>query len=178
MIRVLVSSCLLGEPVRYDGSDASSTHPVLEAWRQQGRLVPFCPEVAGGFGIPRPRAEIQGGGGGAVLDGDAAVVDEGGANVTSQFLRGAEAALTLAREHGVGLAVLKDGSPSCASEQLHDGSFSGTRSIGRGVTAELLERGGIRVFSEARLAEAAALLEQLESQDRPSSSGQEREHGA
>ena len=169
MIRVLVSSCLLGEPVRYDGADARSTHLVLEAWRAQGRLVPFCPEVAGGFGIPRPRAEIRGAGGGAVLDGDAAVVDEHGDDVTRQFLRGAEAALAVAREQGVALAVLKDGSPSCASEQLHDGSFGGTKSAGRGVTAELLERSGIRVFSEARLDEAAALLEQLESQDRPAS---------
>ena len=59
MIRVLVSACLLGEKVRYNGADAASGSRILEDWVREGRVVPFCPEVAGGLGVPRPPAEIQ-----------------------------------------------------------------------------------------------------------------------
>ena len=57
MIRVLVSACLLGERVRYNGAEATSESPVLARWTAEGRVVPFCPEVAGGLGVPRPPAE-------------------------------------------------------------------------------------------------------------------------
>ncbi|MEC8224735.1 MAG: DUF523 domain-containing protein, partial [Pseudomonadota bacterium] len=59
MQKLLVSSCLLGNPVRYDGQSQNLLHPGLEALKQQGRLVAFCPEVAGGLPTPRPPAEIK-----------------------------------------------------------------------------------------------------------------------
>ena len=59
--RILVSSCLLGERVRYDGADANAASAALDRWQAEGRLVPFCPEVAGGLPVPRPPAEIDGG---------------------------------------------------------------------------------------------------------------------
>ena len=80
----------------------------------------------------------------------------------TDFVRGAHLALDAARAQNVRLAVLKDGSPSCASELIYDGSFSGRRQSGRGVTAALLERHGIRVFSERRIDEAAAYLKTIE----------------
>ena len=58
--QVLVSACLLGERVRYHGGDAWIAHPILERWHAEGRLVAFCPEVAGGLttgGIITNRAE-------------------------------------------------------------------------------------------------------------------------
>ena len=60
------------------------------------------------------------------------------------------------------LAVLKENSPSCGSTHVYDGTFTGTRVAGQGVTAALFEANGIRVFSERTLAEAAAYLETLE----------------
>src|SRR5688572_6402988 len=60
MVKVLVSACLLGERVRYNGADARCPSDVLERWAREGRLVPFCPEVAGGLPVPRPAAEIGG----------------------------------------------------------------------------------------------------------------------
>ena len=162
MIRVLVSACLLGEKVRYNGAAALSSSAWLTEWLAEGRIVPFCPEVAGGFGVPRPAAEIDGHAGAAVLDGQARVLTQAGADVTDGFLRGAHLALDAARAQNVCLAVLKDGSPSCASELIHDGSFSGRRHAGRGVTTALLERNGIRVFSEQRVDEAAAYLQTIE----------------
>ena len=162
MIKVLVSACLLGERVRYDGSDALSSGAVLGRWLAEGRVVPFCPEVAGGLPVPRPPAEIAGAGGQAVLAGAAQVRDVHGRDVTAAYLRGAAGALAAARAAGARLAVLKDGSPSCGSRSIHDGSFSRTRIAGQGVTAALLSAAGIRVFSEGQLDEAAGHLAALE----------------
>ena len=166
MIRVLVSACLLGEKVRYNGADAASGSRILNDWREEDRIVPFCPEVAGGLGVPRPAAEIRGRDGSAVLDGAGQVLTRQGDDVTDAFLRGAELASQEAAAKGARLAVLKEGSPSCGTGFVYDGSFSGRRQAGRGVTAALLERRGIRVFSELHIEEAAAYLRSLE-QDRP-----------
>jgi uncharacterized protein YbbK (DUF523 family) len=167
MIRVLVSACLLGEKVRYNGADAASGSRILQDWVREGRVVPFCPEMAGGLGVPRPAAEIQGAGGGSVLDGAGRVRTRSGEDVTGAFLTGAELALRAARESGARLAVLKDGSPSCGSGFVYDGSFRGRREAGAGVTAALLQRSGIEVFSETRLGEAAEHLRRLETPARP-----------
>ena len=161
MIKILISSCLLGEPVRYDGAGAGATSAWLERWRDEGRLVPFCPEVAGGLPVPRPPMEIRGRGGAAVLRGAARVVAASGREETASFLAGARQALRTALDAGAGLAILKDGSPSCGSTYIYDGSFTSTRSPGRGVTTALLEENGIRVFSERQIGEAAACLARL-----------------
>jgi uncharacterized protein YbbK (DUF523 family) len=163
MIRVLVSACLLGERVRYNGADAASGSGILQDWVREGRVVPFCPEVAGGLAVPRPAAEIQGRGGASVLEGTGQVRTRTGEDVTRAFLRGAELALQAARDNGVRMAVLKDGSPSCGSGFVYDGSFTGRREEGTGVTAALLRRSGIDVFGETRLEEAAEHLRRLES---------------
>jgi uncharacterized protein YbbK (DUF523 family) len=153
MEKILVSACLLGEPVRYNGADAASGDPRLARWIAEGRIVAFCPEVAGGLGTPRPRAERQ----------DLRVLTDAGVDVTAAFARGARLARETARVHNIRIAILKDGSPSCGSSEIHDGSFAGRRIAGQGVTTELLERDGIRVFSERQIADAEAFLLALES---------------
>jgi uncharacterized protein YbbK (DUF523 family) len=152
VIRVLVSACLLGEEVRYNGAAARVESPVLAQWVAEGRVVRFCPEVAGGLGVPRPAAEIAGG----------RVITRTGDDVTASFLKGAHAALDAGRAQNARLAILKDGSPSCGSTGIYDGTFSGTQRPGAGVTTVLLERHGIRVFSESQLDEAADYLNTLE----------------
>jgi uncharacterized protein YbbK (DUF523 family) len=139
---------------------------VLARWLAEHRIVPFCPEVAGGLGVPRPAAELEGGSGEAVLDGTARVATKDGVEVTAPFLAGASAALATAVASGVRLAILKDGSPSCGSGSVYDGSFSGARRPGRGVTAALLERNGIRVFSDTPLDEAERYMMELVGSDR------------
>ena len=163
MIKVLVSACLLGDRVRYNGASASASSAILTQWIDEGRVVPFCPEVAGGLGVPRPAAEISGGTGEAVLDGHASVMTGSGADVTDHFRRGAELALAAARAQNVRVAILKDGSPSCGSGSIYDGTFSGRKHTGHGVTTALLERHGIRVFSEAQFTDAAKYLASLDS---------------
>ena len=87
MEKILVSACLLGEKVRYSGGAATCDDPVLLRWLAEGRVVSCCPEVAGGLGTPRPRAERQA----------LRVLTESAADVTSAFVRGAEHARDTAR---------------------------------------------------------------------------------
>ena len=160
MQRILISACLLGRRVRYDGNHKAVTDSRLDRWRREGRLVPICPELAAGFGTPRPPAEIVGPGDGIrVLRGQATVQEHSGDDVTSAFLAGAREALDLARQHGIAHAILADGSPSCGSHRIYDGSFGGKTKPGMGVTAALLQRHGIAVFSESEIPLLAAELE-------------------
>ena len=160
---ILVSACLLGHPVRYDGRGAGLESRVLRRWATEGRVIAMCPEAAGGLPTPRPPAEIsRAAGGSLVLDGSATVIDAVGRDVTSSFVKGADQVLAVAGARGVRIAVLKDGSPSCGTTYTYDGSFTGRRVFAPGVTALRLLRAGIRIFSEAQLEEASRFLAELE----------------
>jgi uncharacterized protein YbbK (DUF523 family) len=164
MTTVLISACLMGAPVRYDGKGKLLDGDVLAALSAQCTLVPLCPEMAGGFQVPRPPAEIESGRtGDDVLDGHARVMELGGRDVTELFLAGAEAALSFAREGDCRYALLIDGSPSCGSVMIYDGDFAGRKHAGNGVTAALLARHGIEVFTPARSAELLSKLKALSS---------------
>lgn len=161
MQKILVSRCLLGHRVRYDGG-ASGPFDQLQQWIAEGRVVPLCPEVAGGLPTPRAAAEIPGGQGIEVLDGSARVITTEGEDVSAEFLSGARQALALVQQHGIRIAVLKANSPSCGNLLTYDGTFSGVKVSGEGVTAALLSRHGVRVFNESQLAEAASALAALD----------------
>lgn len=164
MEKILVSSCLLGDPVRYDGKGAKIENQILNRWIAEGRVVPVCPEIRGGLTVPRPPSEIIGNNGFAVLDGFAAVLDAMGDDVTRPLCDGANSVLQLARSNRVRVAILKDGSPSCGRTFIHNGQFRGVKKRGEvGVTCALLQRNGIAVFSEYQIAEAARRLAELES---------------
>ena len=155
-MKILISACLLGERVRFDGRAKPHEAAVLDAWRVAGLLVPVCPEVAGLLPVPRPPSEILQGSGESVLDGITKVMNDEGVDVTDNFLRGAQHALAVAREHGARIAILKARSPSCGPHRHYDGSFSRCLVDGSGVAAALLRRNGIAVFSEEELEDAAA----------------------
>ncbi|MFT3848479.1 MAG: DUF523 domain-containing protein [Propionivibrio sp.] len=160
---VLVSACLLGLPARYNGDRVVHEHPVLQRWQVEGRIVAFCPEVAGGLPTPRPPAEVaEGKGGRLVLAGSARIVTRTGDDLTEAFVRGARQAQDMVCARRIRVAVLKEGSPSCGSSYSYDGSFSGVRLPLPGVTAAALEAAGVRVFSEHQLDAAAAFLETLD----------------
>lgn len=163
MHKILVSRCLLGHRVRYDGG-AHGPYDLLQQWLDEGRVVALCPEVAGGLPTPRAPAEIAGGQGAQVLDGCLPVLTIEGDDVTGAFVEGAQQALELVHEHGIRMALLKARSPSCGNLENYDGSFSGVRVAGEGVTAALLRRAGVRVFNEQQLAEAQQALLALESE--------------
>lgn len=155
--KVLVSRCLLGHRVRYDGG-ASGPYALLAQWQAEGRVIALCPEVAGGLPTPRAAAEIPGGQGVEVLAGKAAVITTEGEDVTEAFVSGARQALALVERHGIRIAILKTNSPSCGNRLTYDGSFRGVKVEGQGVTAALLTRAGVQVFSELELEEAAKAL--------------------
>ena len=146
--RILISACLLGDPVRYNGTNLLIDHPLMKQWQQQGRLIPICPEVAGGMPVLRAPAEIQSGSGKLVLTNKTRVIDDNQQDVTEAFILGAEKALELAKKHHCQYAILTERSPSCGTQLIYDGSFSNTRISGMGVTAALLKKYGIQVFNQ------------------------------
>lgn len=146
--KILVSACLMGHAVRYDGRAKPLAHPALDRWLAEGRLITICPEMSAGMPVPRLPAEIEPGKSAAeVLSGGARVLEINGDDVTAEFRQAAKNALALAIETGCAYALLIDGSPSCGSGFIYDGSFSGRRQPGEGVTAALLKAHGIQVFS-------------------------------
>lgn len=158
--KILISACLLGHAVRYDGKGKPLAHPTIERWMKEGRLVTICPEMAGGMAVPRPPAEIENGASGLdVLEGRARVIEITGGDVTSQFIEGAQKALSFAKDHGCAYALLIDGSPSCGSGAIYDGSFSGRKQAGNGVTAALFSQAGISVFSPTNIDELDRLTQ-------------------
>ena len=146
---ILVSSCLLGNNVKYSGGN--NAHALLMEYGKY--LTPICPEGMGALTIPRPPAELQGGDGRAVLAGAARVTNKDGLDITAHFVQGAELTGKLAAEHGVRAAILKANSPSCGNRQIYDGSFTGEKIPGAGVTAALLQQQGIAVYSEKEIDE-------------------------
>ncbi|BDM65992.1 hypothetical protein NFHSH190041_34440 [Shewanella sp. NFH-SH190041] len=155
MEKILISRCLLGHPVRYDGGDNRLDLACLALWQSQGRLVPVCPEVEGGLPIPRPPAE----------QGHGRVMTCDGQDVTAQFRRGATLAVAKVKAQGIRLAILKARSPSCGSGLIYDGSFSRTVIPGDGITAAALKQTGVTVFTELELAQAESLLAALEGRE-------------
>lgn len=71
--------------------------------------------------------------------------------------RGAQQTLALAQRFGCTAALLKQRSPSCGKGEIYDGTFTGTRVPGDGVTAALLSAHGIRVYGEDDVAELLSL---------------------
>ena len=133
---ILVSACLLGVCCRYDGESKPNQNVIK--LREKFTLIPICPEVDGG--LPTPRTPSEG-------VGDRVIMRDG-KDVTDNFRLGAELALERARTFSCLAAVLKARSPSCGSNSIYDGSFSGTLTDGDGVAAKLLKENGIDVYTE------------------------------
>ncbi|MDF3837790.1 DUF523 domain-containing protein [Cupriavidus basilensis] len=150
---LLVSACLLGHPVRYDGQGKAQPAGTLAALARHFELIPVCPESLGGLPTPRPPAEILGGSGAQVLAGVALVREATGADVTEAFVEGARDALAIARQRQCRHALLKAYSPSCGNREHYDGTFSGGLRSGQGVAAALLTQAGVRVWNEGEVDE-------------------------
>ena len=157
---ILISACLAGRNVKYNGSN--NEVPWLRKWiechKEQALLV--CPEVMGGLPTPRLPAEIQ------IREADSGdvlkerrVINKAGEDVTEHFRLGAEKVLELVKQHHITFAILKANSPSCSGFYIYDGTFSGTKIAGQGITAALLTEYGVKVYSEEML--TPELLEKL-----------------
>ena len=143
MEALLISACLLGVNCKYSGGSNALPEAVLEALRGKYRLLPVCPEGAGGLPVPRTPSERR----------EERVMTRAGEDVTAQYRAGASCALTIAEKWGCRKALLKERSPSCGSGEIYDGSFSGALVPGWGTAAEALRDAGIKVFGESEISE-------------------------
>lgn len=138
MDKVLISKCLTGENVKYNGGNNLVKNPDFDRLSRCCKLISVCPEVDGGLPIPRPASEICG----------KKVINTDGNDVTVFFEKGASIALNTARKNDIKYAVLKERSPSCGGKQIYDGTFGGNVIDGMGVTGKLLTSNGIKVYNE------------------------------
>ncbi|NNF68859.1 MAG: DUF523 domain-containing protein [Acidimicrobiia bacterium] len=161
MHKILVSGCLNGRPIRFNSTNVPVSSMIWDRWAAEGRLVSFCPELAAGFPVPRPPAEMIDSTAHVVLAGHGRVEEDNGSDVTEAFVEGARLALERAVAEGCVMAVLTDGSPSCGTTYVYDGTFSGGTSEGMGVSAQLLHDHGLPVFPENQIEDADKFLRSL-----------------
>ena len=107
-IPILISACLLGEKVRYDGGDKRDPF-LIETFGKFARWIPVCPEVGCGLAIPREPM---------ILKGDPVTPRLSGANTgtdyTARMTRWADARLGELEPFGLCGYVCKKNSPSCS----------------------------------------------------------------
>lgn len=132
----IVSACLCGEKVRYDGK--ANINEKIKQLVEEGKAIMVCPETEGGLPIPRHPCEIQ----------NNKVINNIGENKTLNFEKGAEKALQLCKKYNIEKAILKEKSPSCGSNLIYDGTFTKALIPGQGITAKLLKENGIEVISD------------------------------
>lgn len=135
-MKILVSACLLGYEVRYDGKKVLNEK--IRNLAKDNILIPVCPEVMGGLATPRIKSEIK----------DNKVINYEGKDVTANYLKGANITLDIAKLNKVDLCILKSRSPSCGNNKIYDGNFNGTLINGDGKTSKLLKDNGFIVIDE------------------------------
>lgn len=133
-MKIMVSACLLGENVKYNGGNNKSE--ALLGLLESHTVIPVCPEVLGGLPVPRTPAEVVGG----------TVTNRNGESVDEAFRRGAQKALDIANREKPDLIILQSRSPSCGVKQIYDGTFSGTLIPGQGIFARMAEEAGFKVM--------------------------------
>jgi len=138
---LLISSCLFGEDVRYDGKHNCLDSKFLENLKKRYNLFSFCPEVQGGLPIPRSPCEI-------ISTSTLKIINKKNENQTKAFVLGASKALDLCKKENITKALLKSNSPSCSSKLIYDGTFTNKKIKGIGVTTRLLKENGIVVLDE------------------------------
>lgn len=135
-MKIMVSACLLGYNVKYDGGNNLNSE--LIDFLKDYEVISICPEVIGGLSIPRIPSEII----------NNSVINKEKIDVTKEFTKGAIKTLELAKKNNIKVAILKDGSPSCGSSYIYNGTFTHTRINNLGITSKLLKANGIIVLNE------------------------------
>lgn len=161
-MKILISACLLGEDVRYDGGNSAIAYNTTSTFLQkeifmdilsQHDIYSICPEVSGGLTTPRNPAEI------ISVNKPFKIITKNKEDVTVNFLTGAKHAFELCQEEKITVALLKSKSPSCGNDGVYDGSFSKKLIPGVGITTLLLEQNGVKVFNENQINELAKFLD-------------------
>ena len=140
-INLIISTCLCGNNTKFNGGNNLISR--LNEIEDKFNLIHICPEVFGGLKTPRDPSEI-------LKD---KVISNAGVDVTQNFINGANQAIALAKKYNAKYALLKEGSPSCGVHKIYDGTFTGTKIDGNGVTTAMLKELGIIVFNENEIDE-------------------------
>lgn len=146
---IVVSACLIGENCKYNGGN-NKNEAVLK-YLEKKEYITICPECSGGLDTPRVPSEIINGEGIDVIENKSKVMSKTGKDVTDEYLKGAKISLKEAKKYNVKEAILKEGSPSCGVNKIHNGEFKGIKKNGKGITAALFEMNGIEIKSEKDL---------------------------
>ena len=146
---LVVSACLVGVNCKYNGGN-NDNEKVKEFLKDKEYII-ICPEQLGGLTTPRKQSEINCLDGRDVLCGNGKVISCESVDVTENFVNGANESLKIAQMFNCDKALLKEGSPSCGCNLIYDGTFSGKKIPGKGVTAALFIENNIEVFSEKEL---------------------------
>ena len=102
-------------------------------------LIPVCPEQMGGLTTPRNPSERQENG---------TIIMNDGTDVTENYKRGVEMTLKIAELNDIDYAIMKAKSPSCGKGLIYDGTFTGNKIEGDGITSEALLNAGYKVITE------------------------------
>ncbi len=130
-MKILVSACLLGENCKYNGKN-NRNQAVLD-FVQHHEVIPVCPEVLGGLGVPRPCVELR----------EGVAFNNRGENLDAAFHQGGDRALAQIEGQEIDIEILKYNSPTCGVKQIYDGTFTGRRIDGQGMLAAALAARGI-----------------------------------
>jgi len=111
-IRIGISACCMGSPVRYNGKGFDE---LQNLGREKTDFIwhPVCPECMAGLGVPRNPIHVSGGDGSMVWTGDAEVKNRGGQRVGDMLKAGCTACMEALKRGGVTAYVYMDGSPTC-----------------------------------------------------------------
>lgn len=99
------------------------------------------PEILAGMPTPREACELQ------IESGAVKVVGQSGQDYTCLFNKAAVETLNICKSQNISKAILQLRSPSCGFGKVYDGNFKGKIIEGNGLTAELLSKNGIEVFT-------------------------------
>jgi uncharacterized protein YbbK (DUF523 family) len=146
-INLIISSCLCGNNTKYNGGN--NLIDKLDLLKEKFNLITICPEVFGGLTTPRNPSEIIGD----------KVFSNKGLDVTDNFHNGAKMAVDILKKYNAKYALLKEGSPSCGVHKVYDGTFSGVKISGSGITTQMFKKLGIIVFSENEVEELLKIEE-------------------
>ena len=152
-MKLLVSSCVLGLPTRYDGNgEFNKDEKLIDILIKKNIFfIPLCAEQLGGLETPREPTEIEKGFTSKdILSGKGKILTKSGKDLTEKFLKGAHIVLEFCKGYEITHAVLAQRSPSCGYSKVYDGSFEGKLIEGKGILAQLLEDNGIRIVEDYR----------------------------
>jgi len=134
IVKVLVSSCIMGKNCKYNGRNNLNTN-VIEFLKDK-EVIEICPELLANMPVPRLSAELVNG----------VVVDIQGNTVDKDYRYAVQLALEKIKDMKIDLVILQSRSPTCGVNHIYDGSFTGKLIDGQGLFAQALIKAGYKVM--------------------------------